>query len=151
VRPQRFRVVGLPWREPVARQCAVQFEAETGQRFVSFVDGLIPELGVTLEVETFYWIANDDLSFDTIFNANREEQQKLEPLGDWDYMAYGPVVEIEDDELIVDCGGVLLPLPNVTRDRRVLGAWVGFKVERLEAEIAGLHKHLRVVPSAERD
>src|SRR5262245_40692972 len=132
---QRFRIVDVPWCEPVAKQCSVRLETRTGQRFTCFVDGIVPEKGVDLEVETFYGIAIERLPFEALFSANEAMQMQLEALGEWDYEAYGQVVEIDGSDLVVDCGGVRIPVPNVTTDQRVLGAWVGFRVERLEAGI----------------
>jgi len=128
---QNLRVVQVLWHEPMSKQSSVEFEGGLGERVVAFSDGFQFESGENVELLPFGGLEYPD-SFEAIFSGNPEHLMKMERVAEWDYRCYGIIVEIERRDVIVDCGGILVVVPELTSDVSSLGQAIFFNVERLE-------------------
>jgi len=66
-----------------------------------------------------------------IFAANPDQRVGLESIGRWSYLALGRITSI--NPVRVDCGILVEERAVFTRDPRVIGSFVGFRVEVLDA------------------
>ena len=131
--PGTVRIRRILWSDPDARQSTLELESPSGTRLTCLNDGAQFEEGSVRRVEAFEYLARRG-SFEEIFGGNPNEEHGIENTGEWDCIAKGQVVAMQEDTPIVDCGGFLIPLDGLTHDRRVIGAWVAFRLERLEVE-----------------
>lgn len=132
---QTMRVNRILWEEPHSGQFSVEFSTQAGQDFVCFSDGYRFVPGEIASILTFYFFGED--RDDDPFQSNpgnKQELKKFPGTTEWDYVALGKVVAVEENLLVVDCGGILLPLRGVSGDSRCIGEFVGFRVQRLEVE-----------------
>jgi len=81
-------------------------------------EGDVVEAGVDCEVET---------DFETIFSSNVNHEYRCEPVDNWGCIFSGKIVALRGGTPIVDCGGIYVPMDNLTHDQRVIGDWVQFK------------------------
>jgi hypothetical protein len=81
-------------------------------------EGDVVEAGVDCEVET---------DFETIFSSNVNHEYRCEPVDNWGCIFSGKIVALRGGTPIVDCGGICVPMDNLTHDQRVIGDWVQFK------------------------
>lgn len=89
-----------------------------------------PGIGHTFEVELSAML-DDTWSWEQIFGANPDRRVGLEPLGGWSYLAFGRITSV--DPVRVDCGIYVEERAVFTHDVRVVGEFVGFRIERLDA------------------
>lgn len=88
-------------------------------------------LGDEIEVEISAGLYDDNESWETIFNGNPQKEKKIEPLGGWRYRVFGVICSISP--VLVDAGQVQLEVPVTTHDEKVIGEFIAFRVERLDA------------------
>jgi hypothetical protein len=89
-----------------------------------------PRIGDTFEVE-LSGLLDDSWPWETIFAANPDRNTGLEHLGGWSYLARGRVTSV--NPVRVDCGILTVEDPVVSHDTRVIGEFIGFRIERLDA------------------
>ena len=90
-----------------------------------------PAIGAELEVE-FSAVVDESWSWEQMFSANPDRRIGLEPLGGHSYLALGRITSV--DPVRVDCGILMEERAIHTHDLRVVGQFVGFRVEVLDAE-----------------
>lgn len=98
--------------------------------------GDMPTVGQDVAVEFSCQYDEEDLDWNSFFDGNRGCELKLERTGLWSYDVWGRLVAVEssaNEDAIVDCGVCLLPAPITVSDERCVGAFVFFKVSRLDA------------------
>jgi hypothetical protein len=125
----RFRVRSVPKHDPHSGESCLELEATTGARIRVFFhdprypplelnEGDVVEAGVDCEVET---------DFETIFSSNVNHEYRCEPVDNWGCIFSGKIVALRGGTPIVDCGGIYVPMDNLTHDQRLIGDWVQFK------------------------
>ncbi|MBS3820625.1 MAG: hypothetical protein KGY81_02550 [Phycisphaerae bacterium] len=72
-----------------------------------------------------------DETWEQIFTGNPDKLKRLESLGGWRYRAYGQVRSI--DPMVVDCGVDIADDVVSTHDPRVVGEYVAYTIDRLDA------------------
>ncbi len=89
-----------------------------------------PNVGESFEVELSALLDHSD-SWEAMFTGNTDRRKGLNQVKGWRYRAFGEVTSI--DPVVVDCG--ILQVPDVfhTHDARVIGEYVAFGIERLDA------------------
>jgi hypothetical protein len=90
-----------------------------------------PSLGSEFRVELSAGLINEEETWEFIFASNPEEKKCLEHLDGWRYHAYGEIISI--NPVVVDCGIIRVEDVVHTGDSRVVGAFVSFTIERLDA------------------
>ncbi|WP_415901018.1 hypothetical protein [Neptuniibacter sp. QD48_11] len=88
----------------------------------------MPKLGETFEFE-FSNLVNEGESWESLFQGNPERKKCLEQIQGWKYRAYGKVVAI--NPVMVDCGVLIEEDVFHTNDRKVIGEYVAFTINRL--------------------
>jgi hypothetical protein len=78
---------------------------------------------------------DDPVDWNSLFNGNPFEEQRLKSTGIWSYRAFGKLVAGDSPEqnLLADCGGPLIPLPIDVYGDEEIGAYVAFNIMRLSA------------------
>ncbi len=91
-----------------------------------------PKVGDMFSPE-FSCLFDDDASWNSVFQGNPNNEQRLESTGLWSYRALGRLVAIDSSgtQATADCGCCLLPLPIEISSSDYLGMFVGFDVKRL--------------------
>lgn len=134
-----LKVISIPWENIESQECTIEFETLTGQKFTAYSYSDLFKIGETYNDVSFsildFELEGDEIEFEDYFKGNINNEKKLLKLGEWKYIAFGQIVDIENHDAIVDCGGVLIPLCNLTSDRRCIGEYVKFSIERLDAYI----------------
>jgi hypothetical protein len=90
-----------------------------------------PAVGAEFEVELSA-VIDRSWPWEKIFAANPDRRIGLEPLGGWSYLALGRITSI--DPVRIDCGILAEERAVYTHDPGVVGAFVGFRIETLDAE-----------------
>lgn len=125
----RVRVVAIPSDEEGLE--SVELESRTGARVTVFAFGESLALGDVASVELHPLDIVED--FEDVFSGNSEHESGLQRLGDdWAYRVKGQVVGLDGDTLHVDAAGFIVHLSGLTRDQRVVGAWVSVTVSRMD-------------------
>jgi hypothetical protein len=70
-------------------------------------------------------------SWERIFSANPKQVVGLQPLGGWSYLALGRILSA--DPVRVDCGILVEERAIFSHDPSIVGAFVGFRIEVLDA------------------
>jgi hypothetical protein len=109
----------------------VEFETKSGQRFTCFAFGVEFQPGEEVSDAQFS-LLDSETGFEEVFAGNPDRKMCIENTGEWSCRAWGRIVALIGADALVDCGGVLLPLTNLTHDQTVVGEWVGFSVDRLD-------------------
>lgn len=80
----------------------------------------------------FDFVDCEDITWETMFSYNRDEEKKLVPMTDdrTSYCCYGKIVGV--NPVVVDCGDLRLDLGALTHDDRVVGSYVYFVISRLD-------------------
>jgi hypothetical protein len=93
-----------------------------------------PNIGDEFVVE-FSCMFSDDVTWMDVFSGNAEGRSELVPTGTWSYSAFGSLVSVdgENGDAIARCGACDLPLPIQISDRALIGSFVSFDVQRLDA------------------
>ncbi|WP_170871915.1 hypothetical protein [Pontibacter indicus] len=74
---------------------------------------------------------NDDLDWNTIFGENKNQEKKLvKSINDWEYEGYGQIKSIEP--VVIDFGDIELETGKWTSDKKVVGEFVYWKINRLD-------------------
>lgn len=89
-----------------------------------------PEVGTLFDVELSAEL-DDSWAWDKIFAANPDQRVGLETLGGWSYLAFGRIFSV--NPVRVDCGILVEERAVFTHDFNVVGAFIGFRIERLDA------------------
>lgn len=133
---QKLKVIDIPWDNPESKQSTIEFESLTGQRFTCFSDGYRFTVGEIAEIKSFSYLdfSCENSYFDDYFIGNNDCEKKLNKIGEWEYIAYGEIVDIVIDCAIVDCGGVLITIDFFTSDLKAIGQFIRFNIDRLEVE-----------------
>lgn len=87
--------------------------------------------GDEIDVEISVGLYDDNESWETIFNGNPQKEKKIERLGGWRYRVFGVVCAVSP--VLVDAGQMQLEVPVTTHDEKVIGEFIAFRVERLDA------------------
>lgn len=116
------------------KESSVELITNTGANFLCFLEGYTVKEGEIIAVAYFHYF-DSTYSFEDIFSKNTNRDKKLVHIKDYNYIAYGEVVDIENNDLIVDCGDVFIPLLDISSDRRCIGEFVAFDIENLEMEL----------------
>lgn len=72
-----------------------------------------------------------DETWEDIFSGNPDKLKRLESLGGWSYRAYGQIKSL--DPMTVDCGIDIEDEVVRTHDPRVVGEYVAYTMDRLDA------------------
>ncbi|MDD9940870.1 MAG: hypothetical protein OXU20_07540 [Myxococcales bacterium] len=91
-----------------------------------------PQPGQEFHVELSAGLLSDEDSWETIFAGNPERRVGLEHRQGWSYRAYGRVAGI--NPVRVDCGVLVVEDVVRTSDERVVGEYVAFDIDRLDAQ-----------------
>ncbi|MFT4857285.1 MAG: hypothetical protein ACI9UV_000662 [Algoriphagus sp.] len=107
----------------------VQFEIN-GNGHKVFFYGEEYEPGQNVEVELDH--LESPLEWDAIFNGNTDKELKIEKSknSEWSYYGYGEIKLI--DPITADFGDIQLELGNWTNDRKVVGEYIYWTIERLD-------------------
>jgi hypothetical protein len=90
-----------------------------------------PAIGAEFDVKLSAEI-DRSWSWEKIFSANPEQHIGLKPLGGWSYLALGRITSI--DPVRIDCGILVEEHAVYTHDPGLIGEYVGFRIEVLDAE-----------------
>jgi hypothetical protein len=90
-----------------------------------------PDIGDEFEVELSAEV-DHSWSWEQMFAANPERRIGLVPLGGYAYRALGRILSVEP--VRIDCGILVVEGAFHSRDSRVIGEFVGFRIEVLDAE-----------------
>ena len=90
-----------------------------------------PSVGGDFEVELSAEV-DDSWSWEQMFGANPERKIGLEPLDGYAYLAFGRIASI--DPVCIDCGLLVEQRAIYSRDPRVIGEFVGFRIQVVDAE-----------------
>ncbi|MEM6687166.1 MAG: hypothetical protein AAF617_15400 [Bacteroidota bacterium] len=106
----------------------VSFRGKKGGIIQAFSYGVDFKVGqhVALDLDALH--AN--LEWEIIFSQNCANEIRLEQKGDWEYEAYGRINTIHP--VIIDFGEFELNTGNWTNDEKVIGAYVFWKIDRLD-------------------
>ena len=106
----------------------VSFIGKNGGIIQAFSYGTEFNIGEKIKLELDSMSA--ELEWEIIFSENREKEIKLEQKGDWKYEAYGKILSI--NPVIVDFGEFELDTGNWTNDKKVIGQYIYWKIDRLD-------------------
>lgn len=126
-----FEINKINWSYEESRESSISFRTKKGDIFSCCCD-YYKELseGDLVEINSLSCFG---VEYDELF-TNEKHDKKLNKISEWEYVAYGEVIEVlSDSTIIVDCGDVFLPIENVTPDNKIIGNWVKFYIERLDA------------------
>ena len=90
-----------------------------------------PAIGAEFNVELSAEL-DDSWPWEKVFAANPDRRIGLEPLGGPSYFALGRISSIEP--VRIDCGLLIEERAVHTHDPRVIGEFVGFRIETLDAD-----------------
>lgn len=93
-----------------------------------------PNVGDEFEVE-FSCLFMDDVTWQDVFSGNPNGRSELVSTGTWSYTAFGSLIAVDgqDGDARARCGACDLPLPIEITDSGLLGSFVSFDVQRLDA------------------
>lgn len=126
-----FRVEKINQSYEESRESSISFITKKGDIFSCCCD-YYKELseGDLVKINSLSCLG---IEYDDLF-TNEKHEKKLNQINQWEYVAYGEVIEVLSDSTIVfDCGDVFLPIENVTSDDKIIESWVKFYIERLDA------------------
>ena len=106
----------------------VSFRGKNGGVIQAFSYGTEFKIGQKTELELDSISA--ELEWETIFSENLEKEIKIERKGDWEYEAYGKVLSI--NPVNIDFGEFELNTGNWTNDKKIIGEYVYWKIDRLD-------------------
>ena len=93
----------------------------------SYAEAFIIGEKVEVDLESL----NYNLEWEIIFSHNPNKEKKLqEGQVKWEYEGYGAIKSI--NPVIIDFGDIELETGNWTNDEKVIGAYVYWKIERLD-------------------
>jgi hypothetical protein len=133
----RFRVHAVLEHDEYESQ--VELEAASGARIRATVDtcdfdiaegDIIDGKLEPVDITTNQPDAFD--AFDAFFRANPHCEYRCERVGEWGCIFGGMVVALTGTTATLDCGGIYVPLHNLTHDERVVGEWVQFTAARVD-------------------
>ena len=128
---QQLRVSAIPWQDAPSGQKTVEFSTAEGVKFTCLVDGGDVTVGKMVNVVEFDYLEAEG----EFFALNPTHDRTVTQLGEWDVEIRGRIVALANDTVLVDCGGVVMPLHRLTGDASAVGSWVGAVLRRLEAEV----------------
>ncbi len=134
MKPQNLKVLSIEWFDIHSGQGSILFETKSGLQFTCFTDCGMFVLGENVKICDFYWIPHNEPTIEEMYESNINREKSLEQLDEWDYFVKGQIVVFEKDIAYVDCGGLIIPYDGFSCDTRTIGDWIGFRVNRLEAE-----------------
>ncbi len=70
-------------------------------------------------------------TWEEMFDGNPEKKMDIEQLNEWEYMAFGKVVQV--NPVVVDCGMLQVENEIHSHDERCIGEYVAIKIDRLDA------------------
>ncbi|WP_299821341.1 hypothetical protein [uncultured Pontibacter sp.] len=107
----------------------VKFRTESGNTYEAFLWGNTFEVGEKRKIELSH--LNLHFDWEVTFSLNSSKEKRLEKLTkDWGYIGYG---QIEQVNPVIACfGDIWLDLGNWTRDEKVIGEFIYWRIERLE-------------------
>ena len=88
--------------------------------------------GDKVEIDISAGLVDEDEEWESMFSGNPEHKKTIEHLEGWSYRVFGEVTEITP-EVMVDAGGIKFEAPIVTHDPKVVGEYVAFTINRLDA------------------
>lgn len=117
----------------------LQAEIRVGNQELKVMDELSidertsPNSGDTIEIE-FSTMISEDKEWSELFSGNPEKKRELVHIDGWRYRAFGRITKI--NPVTVDCG--LLNIEDViySSDPKIVGEYISFTIERLEANYA---------------
>jgi hypothetical protein len=86
--------------------------------------------GEILDVELEIGLDDRSETWEDIFNGNPAKERKLVQVKDWSYKAYGKIIDL--NPVVVDCGVVKFEDVIQTNDRRCVGEYISFSIDRLD-------------------
>lgn len=94
----------------------------------------LPKVGDDFVV-SFSCLFADDVSWKDVFSGNPDGRSELVPTGIWSYLAFGTLAAVDggSGEAVARCGLCDLPMPVEVTDTSLVGSFVAFKVQRLDA------------------
>jgi hypothetical protein len=129
--PDPLKVLAVRSFDPDSGDFTVEFETKTGQRFTCFAFAVEFQPGEEI-TDAQFSVVDGGAGIEEVFAGNPDRTNRVENTGEWSCRAWGQIVALSGPDALVDCGGVLIPLTNLTHDETVIGEWVGFSVDRLD-------------------
>jgi hypothetical protein len=106
----------------------VSFRGKKGGIIQAFSYGTEFKTGQKIELELDF--IGKELEWNAIFSENPEREIKVEWKGGWEYEAYGKIMNI--NPVLIDFGEFELNTGNWTNDKKIIGEYVFWKIERLD-------------------
>jgi len=91
-------------------------------------DSLDPGAQIEIDLSA---LPNDEESWEQIFQANPERKKELRHISGWSYFSLGQITAV--NPVVCDCGVTYLDAPISTTDEKCIGEFIGFKIDRLDA------------------
>lgn len=88
--------------------------------------------GAMIKVVISAGLLDEEESWESIFSGNPEKEESLTQISGWRYRAKGQVT-IVGDETMVNVGHQVFEAPFSTHDQDVIGEYVSFTINRLDA------------------
>ncbi|WP_276497552.1 hypothetical protein [Pontibacter litorisediminis] len=126
----KVEVLQIDWflgKEPA--EGTVTVKAKDGCPISAFTYGEEFIKGEVINVE--FDSINEDLDWNILFGENKNEEKKLvKSTNDWEYEGYGQIKSIEP--VVIDFGDIELETGNWTSDKKVVGEFIYWKINRLD-------------------
>ncbi len=107
----------------------VEFKTSSGNIYEAFFWGKSYKVGEKVFVELHH--QSLPLDWKKTFSLNPNKEKKLEKLsGECEYAGYGEIEQI--DPIIACFGDIKLDLGNWTRDKKIIGEFIYWRINRLE-------------------
>lgn len=123
----KLKVVKIDLTDPY--EGIVTFETLAGKQFSAFF------WGEKFEINVSYLVSFSSLDYpiewETNFSGNQAKKKTIEnESGECSYLAYGQILSI--NPIKVDFGDIILELGEWTHDKRVIGEFIFWKIDRLD-------------------
>jgi hypothetical protein len=126
---QYFTVVEVRWTDRHARVHDVVLRAASNQTFQVQLEGHGVRPGQRIRVASFYFIDDGDAG---LLNPRTSV---FEQADNGAFRASGRVISLDHGDAIVDCLGLVFRVSNVGNDEKLIGTFVSFSGQRIEADV----------------
>jgi len=106
----------------------VSFKGKNGAIIKAFSHGTKFKIGEKIKIELDS--INSELEWEVIFSENRRKEIKLIEKSNWEYRAYGKILDI--NPVIINFGEFELNTENWSNDKNIIGEYVYWEINRLD-------------------